>query len=91
MACKWTTKWVHDRRKLKRIYENKGITTCELRLDGCAYDNMLSFAHRHKRRFYYSQPHLLGKFDQTLLACIPCHEKIENDKELTEYYFNLLR
>ena len=83
--------WDKARKKLKVIYENKGITTCEIRLKGCWINNGLSFAHRHKRNWYNLKPELLGSFDETLLSCISCHQKIENDKELTEKLFKQLR
>lgn len=83
--------WDIARKKLKEIYEEKGIMTCELRLNGCWVNNALSFAHKKKRIEYYSKPELLGSFEETLLACIPCHQKIENNKELTEKLFKQLR
>jgi hypothetical protein len=88
---KRTKEWEDQRKKLKEIYLSKGITSCELHLEGCMRDNYLSFAHRHKRSWYWSNPELLGSFQQTLLACIPCHNKIEYKKELTEELFNKLR
>ena len=78
-------------RKLKKIYEEKGITTCELRLEGCANNWALGFAHRHKRRWYYGIEEQLHSFEETVLACSPCHEKIEYDAELTKNTFNRLR
>jgi len=52
----------------------------------------LGFAHRHKRRWYKGKdPSLLDDFNQTVLACQPCHEKIEYDKELTQEMFMRLR
>lgn len=83
--------WTIARAKLKPIYEKKGITTCEIRLIGCKINNFLGFAHRHKRRWYYSQPELLGAFNQTLLGCNHCHDIIEDDKEATELLFKKLR
>ena len=84
--------WAKARKKLKVIYEEKGITTCELRFKGkCWRNNALSFAHRHKRKWYLDHPELLGEFKQTVLACIPCHDIIEDDKELTEEVFKKLR
>jgi len=83
--------WDKARKKLKVIYEDKGIRYCEARLKGCWVNNALSFAHRQKRIEYYSKPELLGSFEETLLLCIPCHQKIENDKELTEKLFKQLR
>lgn len=79
------------KKKLIKEYENKGIITCELKFENCWYDNTLAFAHRHKRRFYYSKPELLWTFNQTVLACNSCHGQIEYDSDLTEEIFNRLR
>lgn len=89
----WTKQWEKERRKLKVEFEEKGITTCELRFNGCWRDNALSFAHRHKRDWYKTRgkEHLLGDFREVILACIPCHNKIEDDMGLTESVFNTLR
>jgi len=77
--------------KLKKIYEEKGVTTCELRLPGCLNYMYLGFAHRHKRRWYKLKPELLDDYNQTVLACVKCHERIEYDKELTATQFRRLR
>ena len=75
-------------RKLKILFESKGIRFCEL----CGSDNFLSYAHRHKRIFYYKTPELLWDFNQVLLLCtLPCHQLLEKDKKLTEETFNRLR
>lgn len=79
--------WTKQRKKLKVEYEDKGITTCELRLEGCWNDNALGFAHRYKR----SDPRCEHDFNGTVLACNPCHQKIEYDWELTEKMFDKLR
>lgn len=79
--------WEIARKKLKSEYERKGITTCELRLLGCWYNNALSFAHRYKR----SDPRCKHTFKQTILACVPCHQQIEYNRELTEKVFTRLR
>ncbi|MEA2113518.1 MAG: hypothetical protein U9P63_02575 [Patescibacteria group bacterium] len=83
--------WEIARKKLKIEYENRGITTCELRFKGCWRNNALGFHHRHKRLWYYSKPELLGDFDQTILCCNNCHQKIENDRELNRETFKRLR
>lgn len=88
---KKTKAWDEDRSKLKKIYEEKGITTCEIRILGCWNYNALGFAHKHKRSWYNTHPELLGTFNETLLACNSCHQKIEYNKELTKFYFNKLR
>ena len=78
-------------RILKEIYIDRGIARCELRMQGCWGDNALGFAHKEKRWKYIKNPEGLSDFNQTLLACTPCHQKIEVNRELTLYYFNKLR
>lgn len=78
-------------KKLKKLYSDKGITTCELRLPGCWIDNGLTFLHRHKRIYYKSCPERLTEFNQTLLGCINCHMETEYDRKLTADLFNKLR
>lgn len=84
---KKTNQWNKDRAKLKVEYEYKGITTCELRFEGCWFNNALSFAHRYKR----NDPRCDNTFEGTILACIPCHDIIEYDRKLTEQVFTRLR
>ncbi len=79
--------WSEARRDLKKEYESKGIIQCEIQLSGCWINNALSFAHKFKRR----DPRCEHTYQGTLLACIPCHQKIENNKELTEFFFQKLR
>jgi hypothetical protein len=86
-----TLAWNKDRAKLKLIYAEKGITTCELNFAGCWVNNALSFAHHHKRNWYLTCPELLGSFNETILACNPCHSLLEVNKELTDTMFNKLR
>lgn len=89
----WVRYWAKCRTKLKEEFEIRGIMRCEVALPGCFRDNFLSFAHLHKRDWYKTRGNeeLLGSFDQVLLACIPCHNKLEDDKELTKKYFDKLR
>ena len=78
-------------RKLKKMFYDKGITSCELRLSGCMGGYFLSYAHRHKRLWYRGQLELLSDYNQVLLACQSCHDKIEDNKDLTESEFKRLR
>lgn len=78
-------------RKLKELFENTDKRSCEIRLDGCMGTFGLSFAHRHKRIWYRRQPELLSDYSQVVLACAYCHNRIEQDKNLTEKVFSLLR
>lgn len=86
--------------KLDLLYEKKGINYCELSLsENClkkekySYGEKLklSYAHRHKRIWYRDKPGLLHSFNETVRACLPCHEVIEHDRKLTDKMFTLLR
>lgn len=83
--------WTRIRAGLKKLYEGKGIIECEIRFNDCSGYSFLTFAHRHKRHWYNSDPELLGEFTQTLLACQSCHYQIEYDRKLTEETFLKLR
>lgn len=88
---KRTKQWQAEVRKLKKLFDQKGIRYCELRFDGCWNYNGLGFAHRHKRAFYYDKPTLLGEFSHIILACNHCHAIIEKNSILTEEKFQELR
>lgn len=93
-AGKRTKEWTAARAKAKKVFEAKGITSCEIRLAGCWKNNALGFAHRHKRDWYYSEGRkgeLLGDFNHIIVACGPCHQKIEHNRELTLSIFKTLR
>jgi len=79
--------WRKEIQVLKTEYLRRDIITCELKFAECWYNNALSFAHRHKR----NDPRCEHTFEGTILACIPCHQKIEYDRELTEKMFKKLR
>lgn len=75
-------------RRLKKILPKE---YCEVQLDGCMNNWPLTWAHRHKRSWYKGDPDLLADLNQVVVACQPCHDKIEHDKELTEKVFSKLR
>ena len=78
--------------ELKEIYTEKEIMSCELYEANCQPTFGLSWHHRHKRVWYYDKPDsMLSEFNQTLLVCASCHNDIEYNKELHDYYFNKLR
>jgi hypothetical protein len=78
--------------KLHKMFWDKGIFLCEANLEGCERGWMLSYAHRHKRLYYYDKPdELLWDYKEVILACLKCHNKMEKSKELTEQVFNRLR
>jgi hypothetical protein len=68
-----TKQWNATRRKLVSEFAAMGITSCELRYEGCFGEGALGFAHGRKRR------HLKGDELKTLviLICNPCHDRIE--------------
>jgi len=76
-------------KKVKKMFLEKGITDCEVRLPGCE-NSWLTFAHRYKRRFYPAKGDING-YDQIVMACMKCHQKMEQDKDLTKEVFNRLR
>ena len=77
-------------KKAKKHVESMGITRCEVRLAGC--DNwFLTYAHRQKRRFYPNDGILLNDPDEYVLACLHCHQIMEQDPTLTKEVFSRLR
>jgi len=72
---------------LKELYQDRDITYCEI----CGGTFALSWHHRHKRVFYKDKPELLSSFNQTILVCPVCHQKIEYNRELHNKTFKKLR
>jgi hypothetical protein len=68
-----TDAWEMTRAALVVRFEAAGITSCELRYEGCFKTNFLSFAHSKKRRYIQSQEEL----EEVLLCCTPCHNRLE--------------
>ena len=73
--------------KVQKMFFEKDMIRCEK----CNTSEWLSFAHRHKRRWYLNKGDLINDFNQILLLCVPCHERIERSKTLTEELFNIKR
>jgi len=74
-------------KKVKKEFLEREITRCEI----CNTTEWLSFAHRHKRRWYLGKGELINDFNQILLLCVPCHQALERSKSLTEKTFRVLR
>lgn len=62
--------WNRIRKQLKKDFEKAGITSCELKLEGCVHNNFLGFAHTKKRRD-------VTDLRRVVLACQNCHERVE--------------
>jgi hypothetical protein len=64
--------WETTREILKLRFAAAGVTSCELRYEGCSGNN-LSFGHSKKRRYIQSQEEL----EKVISACQNCHDFIE--------------
>jgi len=83
---------INANKEIKRICDEKGIHSCEIKLDSnCWGSSELHPAHKHKRIWYRSCPELLSDYNQWVLACPYCHEQIEPNKKLTLETFKRLR
>lgn len=69
---KKTKEWIKVRAELKKKFYNWGVTSCELRMEGCWIDNALGFAHKDKRRFLSHD-----ELYEVILICNNCHNRIE--------------
>ena len=65
--------WLKVRRELSTEFKAAGITSCELKYEGCWGEKALGWAHGRKRR------HLKDGELKSLvvLSCNPCHDRIE--------------
>jgi 5-methylcytosine-specific restriction endonuclease McrA len=71
--------------EMKRWCIDHDLMYCEK----CGGTFGLTFAHLHKRVWYYDKPdELLWDRSQWRLLCIECHTKIEFDKEATQKLFS---
>lgn len=69
-AGKKTIAWSKARKELVREFEDRGITSCEINLQGCTSGMYLGFAHTKKRRD-------VTDLKRVVLACNNCHYKVE--------------
>lgn len=83
--------YLKHKSKLLQELNDRGIYSCELRFDGCTGNLFCNLAHRHKRLWYIYEKELLVDINQVLYICNNCHQKIENDSQLTEEMFKLRR
>lgn len=77
--------------QIDRMFREYEITTCEARLPGCWINEGLTRAHRKKRREYYREPEKLSDFNEVILCCLACHDKMEISKGLTKKVFERCR
>ena len=82
---------IEARKRIAEIAEEKGLNHCELRFSGCTGSWPLAPAHKNKRNYYQGDVEKLSDFKQWVVACTSCHDRIENNKELTKIVFEKLR
>lgn len=80
-------------KKLREKYIELGVANnrCEIVLTGCLLTWPLAFAHRHRRWWYTKKQEMLSEYNQTIIACQFCHDKIDCNQKLLEEVFNRLR
>ena len=78
-----------NKKKVVKMFEEKGITICEVRLKEVMDHSGETPAHRLKRRHYTDGR--INSFEEIVLACPRCHEIMEKDPKLTEEIFKRLR
>lgn len=82
---------IEARQRIAEIAEEMGLNYCEIGFKGCTVSWPLYPAHRHKRSWYKGNVDSLADPSEWVSACINCHDRIENDPELTEETFKRLR
>lgn len=92
---------------VKPAFRERGITYCEnckweVENGHCSYltavtrPKIYSFHHRHKRNWYkqftrQTEELLLGVFEQVMLVCAECHNRLEYDRELNKSRFQSIK
>jgi len=76
-------------KRLKELFD--GQNYCEIGLEGCMRTWPLQFVHRHKRIWYKGDVEKLSDYNEVVIGCQVCHDKIEHNAELTEEVFKRLR
>lgn len=72
-----------------------GLTSCEIKFEGCKGTFGIAPAHKERREFYRNDPDLLYHISQWVAACQYCHEILDNraktTKEESDAIFQSLR
>ena len=82
---------IEANKRLKEVFENTNIRSCEIKMEGCLGNWTLAFCHRHPRLWYNGDVEKLSDYKQVIIGCVSCHEKIDRDNDLLEKVFNKLR
>lgn len=76
---------------IAQMAEELGLYSCEIGFSGCMGTFGVAPAHRMKRVFYNGDVKRLSDYNEWVAACQYCHDKIEDDRELTKQTFERLR
>lgn len=72
-------KWQTVRAYLKPLFQKAGITSCELKWEGCDGGFIPTFAHSLRRieiNSYSGKEHR-EKMEEVIVACQTCHSKLD--------------
>ena len=79
------------RDKIAEIARQHNLTSCEIKLEGCMGTFGVAPAHKHRRGWYKGDVEKLSDYNEWVVGCNYCHEKIDADQGLLEETFNRLR
>lgn len=91
-AGKRTKAWIDGRAELKKKFAAWGITSCEIKLEGCLKDNFLGFAHTIRRVAIGTEN--IADPSKVVLACQQCHTTVDLEmrhKESTELLESIVK
>lgn len=76
-------------KEMKQYCIDNDIRYCEKCHGNHCQNYCLTFAHKHKRRWYYDKPvEWLWKRSEWKLLGLKCHEEIEYNSQLTQELFS---
>jgi len=87
---KKTQQWIDTRVELVQEFLRMGITSCELGYEGCWRTEALGFAHSQQRS-QHPEMYSNEKLREVILACTPCHNKIEGKKDMEQIVCDVIR
>lgn len=87
---KRTLNWEDGRKELKKLFAAWGITSCEIRFEGCLRDNFLGFAHVERQKVMTLKE--VRSPDKVCLACQQCHQTLdfEMDKKSSKAFMEAI-
>lgn len=81
-----------EKRELIKLFDRKDVRYCEVGISPDCTPMATTFVHRHKKHWYLGKPdELRWSYNQVVKGCIPCHNLLEFNRELTEETFKRLR